>query len=69
MEKPKVTVIREQNTFNTAGTLQKSYIVSFDVGTHGPFTVTVPGDQFNAANVQKRMQEVADQINQLTESK
>ena len=40
--------------------------VTFPVGTHGPFDVTVPGDQFTAVAVQAEMQKIADTVNQLT---
>ena len=41
------------------------YLGAFTVGDQGPFTITIPGDQFSAAAVQKAMQAVADEINKL----
>lgn len=63
--KPTLGKITQSTTFDAAGRLQRSYIVSFMVGDHGPFSVTVPQASFTAEGVRKAMQEVADTIDQI----
>ena len=61
----KVQSIKEIVGISSTGTLLRSYNVAFTVGEQGPFTVTLAGDQFNAANVQKAIQALADEINKI----
>lgn len=63
--KPVFQRVQQLNTLQTDGSLQKNYVITFMVGTQGPFTETIPGNEFNAANVQAAMQKIADEINQL----
>ncbi len=63
--KPTVISIKQTNTLGTTGNLQVQYVVQFSVGPHGPFTITVPADQFTAANVQAEMNKIAAEVAQL----
>lgn len=65
METPTVQRITEQTVANVNGQFQTTYTVTFMVGQDGPFTVQIPQPEFNAANVQAKMQTIADEINTL----
>ena len=64
--KPVITQIAPANTIDFQGNVVRQMRVTFTVGTHGPFDVTVPADQFTAVAVQAEMQKIADTVNQLT---
>jgi hypothetical protein len=63
--KPKVIKITQTTAFSANGQAQPSYLVQFNVGDQGPFTVQIPGDQFNAQNVQAAMDKFAAEVNPL----
>ena len=63
--KPVFQTVRQVNTLSATGALLKTFVITFMVGDQGPFTDQIPGDQFNAANVQAVMQKVANEINKI----
>ena len=62
---PVVTKVAPANTIDSLGQIVRQVQVTVVVGTHGPFNVVIPTDQFTAAKAKEEMQKVADQINQL----
>lgn len=64
--KPQLVRITQSSNFTADGKLNTVYVVQFSVGNHGPFTVQVPRETFNAATVEAAMHAVADEINKLT---
>lgn len=60
-----VTRVTENITIGANGQQSRSYLIQFTVGSNGPFTVTIPQDQFNPDAVKKAMQAVADTISKL----
>lgn len=62
---PVIQTIKELTTINTTGQTMRSYNVSFMVGSQGPFTLTIPGSQFNAKEVQARVKTFAAEIQAL----
>jgi hypothetical protein len=63
---PTLQYIRQANTIAPDGSLRKAYTITFMVGSNGPFTEVVQGQDFNASNVKATMQKVADEINAVT---
>lgn len=59
---PQVQTIRQINSFGPAGNVVASYAVTFAVGTHGPFTITVPQSDFNAQTIRQKIAEFAQTI-------
>jgi len=53
--------VRETPTLTASGRTAMTTVVSFSVGTHGPFTVVYPG-QANAAQITK---DVTAKVNEL----
>jgi len=47
------------------GPAQRLMRVDYMVGTHGPFTLSIPAEQFTAARVKEEMDKIAATINQL----
>jgi hypothetical protein len=64
--KPVLGRITQTNVINTNGTITPTYVVSFMVGEHGPFTTQIPAEQFGAAAVKAAMEKVATEISQIS---
>lgn len=62
---PAVQRVTSTSTIGASGAIVPAYVVTFTVGIDGPFTLTVPADQFTAAHVQQQMQAVAAELAQL----
>ena len=63
-----VNRVTETTSFTSQGTVTRAYNVQFSVGEHGPFTITVPAEQFNPEKVKAEIAAVAATINSLTAS-
>jgi hypothetical protein len=63
--KPTVTRIQQVTNFSPTGQPLVSYVVTFNTGDHGPFTVTIPQEDFNAVEVLKRVDELAATVYQV----
>jgi hypothetical protein len=55
----------EGTQFLQGGGSQKVIVTTFNVGSDGPFTVTVPEDGFQAASTVKLIETKADQVRAL----
>lgn len=64
--KPTVTRVQQVTSFNPTGQATNSYVVTYSVGEHGPFTITIPADQFTPATVKAEMDRTVATIQQLT---
>ena len=64
--KPKVIRVTQSTNLTPAGQPDIQYTIQFTVGEMGPFTVQVPGKDFNAAAAQKAMDQLAGEISKLT---
>jgi len=62
---PKVTGVAEVVTLTPQGTVLPQVRVTFTVGAHGPFTVTLPRDGFTAAAVRTEMEKLAGPLREL----
>lgn len=65
MENPTLQHVTQTNVFETNGTIQRTFVVTFTVGPHGPFTIQIPANDFNAQHVKEAMQKVATEIDQI----
>jgi hypothetical protein len=63
---PTVGRIQQTVTFTNTGQPQISYVISFTVGEHGPFTLTIPQAEFSATEVMKRIDELAAKLAAIT---
>jgi len=55
----KTVNIRQQTVLGANSQAMVQYIVSFNVGTMGPFQVTVPAEEFTPEKVRAKQEEVA----------
>jgi hypothetical protein len=62
---PTVSRVTSEVRIPLSGPPLRYFRVDFVVGTHGPFTVSIPAEQFTAARVKEEMDKVAATINQL----
>jgi hypothetical protein len=62
----KVNRITQQQVISPNGVITSSYLVNFNVGDHGPFTIQIPADQFNAQTVRQKLTEFASNIQSIT---
>lgn len=60
--KPVVTSVREQNTLGKNGQIQKSIILTYTVGPHGPFTLITTAADIANKTAQKQMQDFANTL-------
>jgi len=60
--KPSIQKIQEVQGFDAAGKPYTWELVTFMVGTHGPFTEKFPKEGFTAQSVQAKLQEFASHI-------
>lgn len=63
---PKVTMVKQNTTFTATGDVVRTFLVTYTIGDHGPFSLTVPAAEFKAPHVRELMQATADTIGQLT---
>lgn len=54
--------ITQRQQITPAGAVLRLVDVSFMLGAHGPFTLTIPADQFTAAETNKRIADLRTQI-------
>jgi hypothetical protein len=59
---PAISRIQQTTNFTSAGDPQISFVVSFKVGEHGPFSITIPAAEFTAVEALKRVNEFAATI-------
>lgn len=62
---PTVKHVVEQSTIDAAGKVIRRYSVQFMVGDQGPYTITVPENEFNAKAVKDKMDAFAKEITAL----
>lgn len=62
---PEITRVIESTDVGDTGKTFQSIRVEFKVGTHGPFTVTVPKADFTAAAVNALIQKFVSQLGAL----
>ena len=60
-----VNRITQSTHFAANGKAEHTFVVSFNVGDHGPFTLNIPKADFNEINVREQMKKVADEIAKL----
>ena len=63
---PAVIQITQVNSTDSLGKLVPTLLIQFKVGQHGPFTLQIPSSQFTADEARRRMQVIADTVNQIT---
>lgn len=63
--KPLITKVVQSATIGANGQVQNAYTVTFTVGSDGPFTLSVPANQFTAAHVQQQIQAFVAELAQL----
>ncbi len=61
-----VQSVRESNSFDLLGKSVPIVTVTYMVGDHGPFTEQWPKPDFNAQAAKLKLQQMADQLRQLT---
>jgi hypothetical protein len=59
---PQITSITERPAMDSSGKMGTNVLVTFKVGTHGPFTIEIPKPQFTAAEANKRVAEFAAHV-------
>jgi hypothetical protein len=62
---PKVTGVQEVVTLTGQGAVLPQVRVTFTVGAHGPFTITLPRAEFSAAAVRAEMEKLAVPLREL----
>jgi len=57
-------IVRQAETFRIGldGTTRRMRTILYTIGEDGPFTLEVPEDQYNAAEVTKRLEEDARRV-------
>lgn len=65
MAAPMVQRVQQQTTFDSNNRPVTTYAVTFMVGEHGPFVISVPDSEFTAAKVQQKLATFAAEVNQL----
>jgi len=63
---PTIGRIQQITAFSQTGQPIVSYVVSFTVGEHGPFSITIPAAEFTAPEALKRVNEFAAKIAGIT---
>ena len=58
----KVVGVREQNTLNRAGQIQKALVLTYNVGTQGPFTLITTQADLQSGAAQTAMQNFANTL-------
>ncbi|MGH9493056.1 MAG: hypothetical protein ACRD2K_06115 [Terriglobales bacterium] len=58
----KTVNIRQQTVLGANNQAVVQYIVTFNVGTMGPFSITVPADEFTPELVKKMQEELAEKV-------
>jgi hypothetical protein len=62
----KIGRIQQTTEFTATGQPKISYVVSFTIGEQGPFSITVPEDEFSAGEVLKRVDTFSEKIGAIT---
>lgn len=62
---PKVVSVREQNSIGQNGQVQKVVVLTYMVGTHGPFTLITNQTDLQSGAAAQAMQNFANTINLL----
>jgi len=62
---PKITQVIETTIPDDKGSAIQAVRVVFTVGAHGPFTVTIPKNQFSSVTVNQKIQEFVTQLSAL----
>jgi hypothetical protein len=63
---PLIGRIQQTTAFSSTGQPIVSYVVSFTIGEQGPFSITIPQGEFDAAEVLKRVDAFATTIAAIT---
>jgi len=63
--KPQVSTIKQATFLDSKNNLIVGYAVTFNVGTQGPFIINIAQTDFSAAEVIKRTEAFAAELNQI----
>jgi hypothetical protein len=64
--KAQVTKVLDAPVLLPTGVIERKIRVDYMVGVHGPFSITVPAEQFTAAAVKQEMDKTVAQLRALT---
>lgn len=57
--------VREQPVFSQSGAIGRNVVVTYFVGTHGPFTLTYPPNSFSTDKARSDMEHQAVELRRL----
>ena len=58
----KIIKIQELSIFTAAGILKAQIQISFNVGEHGPFTATIPKEEFDNTRATREIEKIKREV-------